>query len=341
MKFLNFLKTHMFSLTFGLIIVNTILGVYFHQVYAVLKPTLPLALFVMLYPMMIGPDFRKAEQFKENGKYIGGNLFLNLLISPLLIYALLQIIPIHNPAFVAGMVLIAVAPMAGSAAAFTGLAGGSVALTMVGVTLTLLISIVSVPFYMKLLVGTLIDVPVMKLLYSILIYVVVPLVLGQLTRTLWIHSKGENHFKAHKEMLSGISMIGMYWMVVMVFGLEGGIVLKHPALALKAILVMGVFYLVLFSLALLIAKLFKFQYENTVSLYYSTCKNMSISTALAIANFGPLGAIGAAMGGPFTDMWMMILSVRFLAKLKDHFKGDHSEESQMSAVKEASIKSIA
>ena len=329
MKFLNSLKTHMFSLTFGLIIVNTILGVYFHSVYLFLKPTLPFALFVMLYPMMIGPDFRKAEQFKENGKYIGGNLFLNLLISPLLIYALLQIIPIHNPAFVAGMVLIAVAPMAGSAAAFTGLAGGSVALTMVGVTLTLLISIVSVPFYMKLLVGTLIDVPVMKLLYSILIYVVVPLILGQLTRALWIHSKGENHFKAHKEMLSGISMIGMYWMVVMVFGLEGGIVLKHPALAIKAILVMGIFYLILFSLALLLAKFLKFQYKNMVSLYYSTCKNMSISTALAIANFGPLGAIGAAMGGPFTDMWMMILSVGFLQKIKSFFEGNQLPEAEL------------
>ena len=329
MKFLNFLKTHMFSLTFGLIIVNTILGVYFHSVYLFLKPTLPFALFVMLYPMMIGPDFRKAEQFKENGKYIGGNLFLNLLISPLLIYALLQIIPIHNPAFVAGMVLIAVAPMAGSAAAFTGLAGGSVALTMVGVTLTLLISIVSVPFYMKLLVGTLIDVPVIKLLYSILIYVVVPLMLGQLTRALWIHSKGENHFKAHKEMLSGISMIGMYWMVVMVFGLEGGIVLKHPALAIKAILVMGIFYLILFSLVLLLAKFLKFQYKNMVSLYYSTCKNMSISTALAIANFGPLGAIGAAMGGPFTDMWMMILSVGFLQKIKSFFEGNQLPEAEL------------
>lgn len=324
MKFFKFLKTYMFSLTISLMVISTILGIYFHSVFLTLKPTLPLALFVMLYPMMIGPDFRRLGQFGTSWKYVMNNLLLNIIISPLLIYALLQIIPIQNPAFLAGLVLIAVAPMAGSAAAFTGLAGGNVPLTLLGVTLTLLVSIFTVPLYTKFLVGTFIYVPVMKLFYSILIYVVVPLILGQLTRYLWIRQKGEAHFKANKEILSGISMVGMYWMVIMVFGLEGAIVLHHPALAGKAIVLMFIFYVVLFSLALLLAKLFKFNYADMVSLYYSTCKNMSISTALAIASFGPLGGIGTAMGGPFTDMWMMILSVRFLPKLKNWFTNEES-----------------
>lgn len=324
MKFFKFLKTYMFSLTISLMVISTILGIYFHSVFLTLKPTLPLALFVMLYPMMIGPDFRRLGQFGTSWKYVMNNLLLNIIISPLLIYALLQIIPIQNPAFLAGLVLIAVAPMAGSAAAFSGLAGGNVPLTLLGVTLTLLVSIFTVPLYTKLLVGTVIYVPVMKLFYSILIYVVVPLILGQLTRYLWIRQKGEAHFKANKEILSGISMVGMYWMVIMVFGLEGAIVLHHPALAGKAIVLMFIFYVVLFSLALLLAKLFKFNYADMVSLYYSTCKNMSISTALAIASFGPLGGIGTAMGGPFTDMWMMILSVRFLPKLKNWFTNEES-----------------
>ncbi len=331
MKFFNFLKSHMFSLTISLMVLGTLLGYYFHSVFMLLKPTLPLALFVMLYPMMIGPDFKRLEQFKSNGKYISSNLFLNLLISPLLIYVLLQLIPINNPAFLAGLVLIAVAPMAGSAAAFTGLAKGNVPLTLLGVTVTLLISIVSVPIYTKLLVGTVIYVPAAKLFYSILIYVILPLVLGQLTRWLWIRKKGEAHFKSKKEMLSGVSMIGMYWMVIVVFGLEGMIVLRHPNLAFKAIAIMLIFYTTLFALAILISKLLRLKYADMVSLYYSTCKNMSISTALSISTFGPLGAIGTAMGGPFTDMWMMILSLRFLPKLKEMFNHSSGEEASINA----------
>ena len=337
MKFFKFLKTYMFSLTISLMVVSTILGMYFHPLFTALKPTLPLALFVMLYPMMIGPDFRRLGQFGTNGKYVINNLILNIIISPLLIYALLQLIPIHNPAFLAGLVLIAVAPMAGSAAAFTGLAGGNVPLTLLGVTLTLLVSIFTVPLYTKLLVGTVIYVPVMKLFYSILIYVIVPLILGQLTRYIWIRQKGEAHFKANKEILSGISMIGMYWMVIMVFGLEGAIVLHHPALAVKAIVLMSIFYVVLFSMAILLAKLFKFSYADMVSLYYSTCKNMSISTALAIASFGPLGGIGAAMGGPFTDMWMMILSVRFLPRLKSWFNDGKPADKEETILNEKTV----
>ena len=333
MKFFNFLEKHMLSLTLSLIVINTLLGVYFHSVYHFLKPTLPLALFVMLYPMMIGPDFRRLENFGQNGKYVWSNLLLNLIISPLLIYLLLQFIPINNPAFLAGMVIIAVAPMAGSGAAFTGLAGGSVPLVLLGTTLTLLISIVSVPFYTKLLVGRMIYVPVSKLIYSISVYVVIPLILGQLTRYWWIHRKGEDHFKAHKKILPGISMIGMYWMVVMVFGLEGAIILKHPELALKAILVMLIFYVVLFVLSLIIAHVWKFRYPDAAALYYSICKNMSISTALAISSFGPIGGIGAAMGGPFTDMPLMILSVRFLPRIKSWFKPE-SEENSVSVSQE-------
>ena len=319
MKFLRFLRKNLLGITLGLIVINTILGMYFHSVFEYLKPTLPLALFVMLYPMMIGADFRRLEFFSSNRKYIIANVILNVIISPLLIYLLLKLFPMKNPAFTAGIVVIAVAPMAGSSAAFTGLVDGNVPLVLLGTTLTLLISIITIPLYTKILIGKIIYVPVTKLVYSIALYVIFPLILGQFTRYLWIKFKGEGHFKTHKEILPSISMIGMYWMVIIVFGLEGSIVLSHPAMTVKAILLMLIFYIVLFVLSLFLGKIMKFSYPDAAALYYSICKNMSISTALAIASFGPIGGIGAAMGGPFTDMPLMIISVKFLPKLKKFF----------------------
>jgi len=269
--------------------------------------------------MMIGADFRRLEFFSSNRKYIIANVILNVIISPLLIYLLLKLFPMKNPAFTAGIVVIAVAPMAGSSAAFTGLVDGNVPLVLLGTTLTLLISIITIPLYTKILIGKIIYVPVTKLVYSIALYVIFPLILGQFTRYLWIKFKGEGHFKTHKEILPSISMIGMYWMVIIVFGLEGSIVLSHPAMTVKAILLMLIFYIVLFVLSLFLGKIMKFSYPDAAALYYSICKNMSISTALAIASFGPIGGIGAAMGGPFTDMPLMIISVKFLPKLKKFF----------------------
>jgi len=56
---------------------------------------------------------------------------------------------------------------------------------------------------------------------------------------------------------------------------------------------------------------------------------MSISTVLAIANCGPMGAIGSAVNGPFMDMWMVILSVWFLQKLKSYFGENSRIESEL------------
>lgn len=73
----------------------------------------------------------------------------------------------------------------------------------------------------------------------------------------------------------------------------------------------------------------KFRYPRVVALSDSTAKSMSISTVFAIANCGPMGAIGAAVDGPFVDMWMVVLSVCLLQKLKSYFGENSRIESEL------------
>lgn len=61
-------------------------------------------------------------------------------------------------------------------------------------------------------------------------------------------------------------------------------------------------------------KLLNLPKEHNISLFYSSGTNMTISTAIAISTFGPLAAVGVALGGPFSDMILMIVFAKFFQK---------------------------
>jgi ACR3 family arsenite transporter len=110
-------------------------------------------------------------------------------------------------------------------------------------------------------------------------------------------------------------------MVLIVFGLEGSMILKNLGMAVTAVLVMLAFYLIMFAIPIGLGWLLRMPYEDVVALTYgASSKNMSISSALAIANFGPVAAIGVAMGGPFTEMWLLILLASLFPRWKHLFE---------------------
>lgn len=324
-KFLNFIHAHMFPIILALIVVGTGAGLLWHDLFVALKPTIPWSLFVMLYPMMIGLSLGKFVEISKKPKEAILAVLLNQVVAALIIGPLVLLTMRQQPKLGAGMILMGIGPLAGSAAAFAGIAGGDVAMVVLDVVLTMLVSIVAVPLWTLLWVGQMIPVPTWAIFKSILLYVVLPLVVGQLTRWWLIRQYGEAWIKRNKHYFGPISLLGVFWMVLIVFGLEGGMILKNPLLAIEAVVVMLVFYLIMFAIPIALGKLMHLPYENVVALTYgASSKNMSISSALAIANFGPIAAIGVAMGGPFTEMWLLILLASLFPRWRHFFEKSFS-----------------
>jgi len=323
---LKFFHKQMFPIILALIVVGTVGGLVRHPLFVALKPTIPWALFLMLYPMMIGLSL---GQFAQIGRKPRDTLLafaLNQIVAPLIVGPLVLLTTSSNPKFAAGMILMGVGPLAGSAAAFAGIAGGDVAVVVTDVVLTMVASIVTVPLWTLLWVGQMIPVPAWSIFKSILLYVVLPLVAGQLTRWWLLKQYGQEWMKENKSYFGPIALIGVFWMVLVVFGMEGGIILKNPAMAVTAVLVMLAFYLLMFAIPIALGLILRMPYADVVALTYgASSKNMSISTALAIANFGPLAAIGVAMGGPFTEMWLLILLASLFPRWKPIFERRRTE----------------
>jgi len=322
MKVVKFLKDRMIYIVFTLIILSSYAGVHHRDAFLSLKGTLPIALFMMLFQPMVFMDMRKAftTRTEIKTKYLTAVTVFYVLLFPALTWLLIKfwlaVMPNTDPRLLAGIVLISLAPLPSSAPAFTNLAGGKFQLTLVGVVWTFILSLFVMPVYAKLLLHTLIKVPMWLLLKSLVLYIIVPLVAGQLTKYAVLRWKGKDALMKLKEPLVGLSLLGMYWMITVVFGINGKMIAEKPEVILVGALIMNAYFLVRAAIAYFTGKALGFPLEHIISLVYSTGSNMTLATAIAIGTFGSLAAVGTALGGPFSDMILMILFVRLFASLR-------------------------
>jgi len=322
MKVVKFLKDKMIYIVFTLIILSSYAGVHHRDVFLSLKWTLPIALFMMLFQPMVFMDIKKAfaTRTEIKTKYLAAVTAFYVIIFPALTWLLIKfwlaVMPNTDPRLLAGIVLISLAPLPSSAPAFTNLAGGKFQLTLVGVVWTFVLSLFVMPVYAKLLLHTLIKVPTWLLLKSLVLYIIVPLVAGQLTKYAVLRWKGKDALMKLKEPLVGLSLLGMYWMITVVFGINGKMIAEKPEIIVVGALIMNAYFLTRAAIAYFTGKALGFPLEHIISLVYSTGSNMTLATAMAIGTFGPLAAVGTALGGPFSDMILMILFVRLFASLR-------------------------
>jgi ACR3 family arsenite transporter len=285
-----------------------------------LKAYTNLALFVMLYPMMIGLRIEEVGKAMMNLKLISLSMVFNFILSPLLA-ALLAYLFLHDrPDFAVGLILTGTVPCAGMVAGWTGYAKGNVALALVIVALSLLVSIVMIPIWMPILAGVYVTIDAWGMFQDILIAVGVPLVLGDLTRRAVIRGRGQSGFAEIKPVLPGLSMLGMYMVVFISMALEANNVLHNPQYFLIVLIPLTFFYAILFSGSVLFSRWAKFDYVDMVAFAYGVAgKNISIALALATIFFSPLTVLVLALK-PVIQISFMATFLRMVPGLQRWFE---------------------
>lgn len=284
-----------------------------------LKAYTTVILFIMLYPMMIGLRIEEVGKAVMNLKLISLSMLFNFVLSPLLAAGLAYLFLHNRPEFAVGLILTGTVPCAGMVAAWTGYAKGNVALALVIVALSLLVSIVMIPLWMPILAGVYVEIDAWGMFKEILLAVVVPLILGDLTRRAIFRLWGQDGFKEVKPTLPGVSMLGMYLIVFVSMGLEANNVLHNPQYFLIVLIPLMFFYVILFSGSVLFSRWVRFTYEDMVAFAYGTAgKNISIALALATIFFAPLTVLVLALK-PIIQISFMALFLRLCSRLTKWF----------------------
>ena len=291
-----------------------------------LKAFTTVALFVMLYPMMISLRIEEVGKAFANLKLISLSMFFNFVFSPLLAAGLAYLFLRSRPDFAVGLILTGTVPCAGMVAGWTGYAKGNVALALVIVALSLLVSIVMIPIWMPILAGVYVQIDTIGMFKDILIAVVVPLILGDVTRRAIIRFRSAETFQRVKPILPGASMLGMYMIVFISMALEANNVIKHPQYFLIVLVPLAFLYAILFTGSVLFSKLARFSYEDMIAFSYGVAgKNISIALALATIFFNPLTVLVLALK-PVIQIAFMTTFLRLSPWLKRQvFPSKHDE----------------
>jgi len=285
----QFVEKNMMYIIASSIILGVIFGLYFPALTPALKPWIPVTLFLMLYPMMVGIQVEQLTQAAKNSKTILWSVLLNFIISPLLGFAVATVFLGHTPPFAVALILLAATPCAGMVVGWTGMAKGNTPLALVIVSLSLVLSIITIPLTMRLLAGALVTVDVYALFKGTFLVILIPLVLGDMTRRLIIRRAGQAGFMKIKPMLPPLSMLGMVAIlfISLALGADKIIAQWHSIFIILAAIV--TFYLVQLVFSVWLVRRVGMNNADSIALIYSVVgKNVSLAVGLASQFFSPL-----------------------------------------------------
>lgn len=250
---------------------------------------LPLT-FLMVYPMMINLPLRKIAE--------GGDLkvqlvtqALNFTIIPLAAFGIGKLAFPDSPYIALGLLLASLLPTSGMTISWTGMAHGNMAAAIKMTVFGLLIGSFLTPLYIKGLMGTVVEIPMVGIFKQILIVVVLPLIFGNLTQRLLIKRYGMAHYqKDLKPLFPPFSTLGVVGIVFVAMALKSKSIAANPAQLVSLIVPLLILYGFNFVLSTLVGKFF-FNRGDAIALVYGTVmRNLSIALAIAMTAFGKAGS---------------------------------------------------
>lgn len=263
--------------------------------------SIPIAvlMFFLMYPTMAKV---KLEELSHAVKNVGPTLMTlvaNWIIAPPLM-VLLATLFLRNPDFRAGTILLGISPCTGMVLFWIAFARGNVTqgvvITAVNAVSTLLLYAPFTSFYLG--VGG-VPVPFSLVTLSVLLFVGLPLIVGQASKRLLTLHKGEhwftNRFLPVMNTLSAAALLGM---LVLLFSSEGQMILEYPLIvALIAIPILLHFVLMLTG-TYLVSWLFRYRYEDAAMVALigsSTQFEVAIGTAMVVFGLGSGAALATVI----------------------------------------------
>ncbi len=197
--------------------------------------SIPIAVLIwlMIYPMMLKIDFSSIRRVGDRPQGLLVTLVVNWLVKPFSMAFLGWLffkhlfLPIIGPAladqYVAGVIILAAAPCTAMVFVWSYLSDGDPAYTLVQVSVNDLVMLVAFAPIVRFLVtgASSLDVPFDVLLYSVLIFVVIPLAAGSISRTLLIRRKGEEWFtRRFLPAFHPVTVIALLATLVLIFAFQ-------------------------------------------------------------------------------------------------------------------------
>jgi ACR3 family arsenite transporter len=293
-------------------------------------------IWVMIYPMMIQIDFAAVKDVGKRPRGLVLTLTVNWLIKPFTMAALAVLFFDHvfapwvDPAsaseYIAGMILLGVAPCTAMVFVWSQMTKGDPNYTLVQVSVNDLVMVFAfAPIAAFLLGVTNVTVPWETLLLSVVLYVVLPLIAGALTRHAWLRA-GPARLARGVAALKPWSIVGLIATVVLLFGFQARTLVAQPlVIALIAVPLIIQSYGIFFISAVG-ARWLKLPHDIAApACMIGTSNFFELAVAVAISLFGlSSGAALATVVGVLVEVPVMLSLVAIANRTRHWFPASDS-----------------
>jgi len=302
--------------------------------YANVSIPIAVLIWVMIYPMMLKVDFASLKNVGGNPKGLFVTWVTNWLIKPFTMFGLAGLFFNHVfktfiPAdlakdYLAGAVLLGAAPCTAMVFVWSHLTKGNPAYTVVQVaTNDLIILVAFTPIVAFLLGVSGVSVPWDTLVLSVVLFVVIPLAGGAVTRNTVIRRHGADYFQdSFIPKFGHITVAGLLLTLVIIFSFQGGVILENPLhIALIAVPLVIQTFLVFF-IAYAACKVLNLSHDIAAPAGMIGASNFfELAVAVAIALFGTQSPVAlATLVGVLVEVPVMLTLVKIAKATKMCFK---------------------
>ncbi|MCW5630524.1 MAG: ACR3 family arsenite efflux transporter [Burkholderiaceae bacterium] len=289
-------------------------------------------IWVMIYPMMIQIDLAAVKDVGKRPRGLVLTLVINWLVKPFTMAALAVLFfqyvfapwvdPQSASEYIAGMILLGVAPCTAMVFVWSQLTKGDPNYTLVQVSVNDLIMVFAfAPIAAFLLGVTDVTVPWQTLLLSTVLYVVLPLVAGVLTRKAWMARGGAQRLAQGVAALKPWSVVGLIATVVLLFGFQAETLIAKPLVILLIAVPLVLQSYGIFAIAYVAARRMKLPHDIAApACLIGTSNFFELAVAVAISLFGlHSGAALATVVGVLVEVPVMLSLVAFANRTRHWF----------------------
>ena len=300
--------------------------------YAQVNLVVAVFIWIMIYPMMVNVDFASIKDVGRKPKGLCITLVINWLIKPFTMAVLGVLFFEHAFAglvapetakeYIAGMILLGVAPCTAMVFVWSQLVRGDANYTLVQVSINDIIMIFAfAPLAAFLLGVTDVVVPWETLLLSVVLYVVTPLAAGYITRRKLDKNHDNERIQRFTAKIKPFSIMGLLATVVLLFGFQAQTIIDKPMVIVLIAIPLLIQSYGIFFVAYGWAYLWRVPFTTAApAALIGTSNFFELAVAVAISLFGlHSGAALATVVGVLVEVPVMLSLVAFANKTRHRF----------------------